>query len=72
MEVRMATQIRCLTVILTLSFLTCPAWLEDFPVQHKVHSLAVDERTHRVYVPEEEENGKPVARMIVYEPVEGR
>ncbi len=44
--------------------------LEDFPVQHKVHSLAVDERTHRVYVPEEEENGKPVARMIVYEPVE--
>jgi YVTN family beta-propeller protein len=44
--------------------------LEDFPAQHKVHSLAVDERTHRVYVPEEEENGKPVARMIVYEPVE--
>jgi DNA-binding beta-propeller fold protein YncE len=42
--------------------------LEDFPAQHKVHSLAVDERTHRVYVPEEEENGKPVARMIVYEP----
>lgn len=41
--------------------------LEDFPVQHKVHSLAVDERTHRVYVPEQEENGKPVARMIVYE-----
>ena len=46
--------------------------LEDFPAQHKVHSLAVDERTHRVYVPEEEENGKPVARMIVYEPVERR
>jgi len=45
--------------------------LEDFPVQHKVHSLAIDERTHRLYVPEEEENGKPVARMIVYEPVEG-
>lgn len=44
--------------------------LEDFPVQHKVHSLAVDERTHRLYVPEEEEDGKPVARMIVYEPVE--
>ena len=42
--------------------------LEDFRVQHKVHSLAVDERTHRVYAPEEEENGKPVARMIVYEP----
>ena len=43
--------------------------LEDFSVQHKVHSLAVDERTHRVYVPEEEENGQGVARMIVFEPV---
>jgi DNA-binding beta-propeller fold protein YncE len=43
--------------------------LEDFPTQHKVHSLAVDERTHRVYVPEEEENGKPVARLIVYEAI---
>jgi YVTN family beta-propeller protein len=43
--------------------------VEDFPTQHKVHSLAVDERTHRVYAPEEQENSKPVARMIVYEPV---
>jgi len=43
--------------------------MEDFPVQHKVHSLAVDEHTHRVYAPEEQENGKPVARMIVYEPI---
>jgi YVTN family beta-propeller protein len=43
--------------------------LEDFPVQHKVHSLAVDESTHRVYAPEEQENGKPVARMIVYDAV---
>jgi DNA-binding beta-propeller fold protein YncE len=42
--------------------------LEDFPVQPKVHSLAVEEHTHRVYVPEQEENGKPAARMIVYEP----
>lgn len=40
--------------------------LEDFPTQKKVHSLAVDERTHRVYTPEEQENGKPAARMIVY------
>ena len=46
--------------------------LEDFPAQHKVHSLTVDERTHLVYVPEEEENGKPVARMIVYEPIQVR
>ena len=43
--------------------------LEDFPVQHKVHSLAVDEHTHRVYAPEEQEDGKPVARMIVYDAV---
>lgn len=43
--------------------------LEDFPVQHKVHSLAVDERTHRVYAPEEQEDGKPVARMIIYDAV---
>jgi YVTN family beta-propeller protein len=44
--------------------------LEDFPVEKKVHSLAVDEHTHRVYAPEEQENGKPVARMIVYEAVQ--
>jgi len=43
--------------------------LEDFPVQHAVHSLAVDPETHHVYTPEQEENGKPVARMVVYEAV---
>jgi DNA-binding beta-propeller fold protein YncE len=43
--------------------------LEDFHVQHAVHSLAVDLRTNRVYTPEQEEDGKPVARMIVYEVV---
>ncbi len=43
--------------------------LEDFPVQHAVHSLAVDLQTHRVYAPEQEEDGKPVARMVVYEAV---
>ena len=41
--------------------------LEDFPVQKMVHSLAVDSATHRVYAPEQQENGQPVARMIVYE-----
>ena len=46
--------------------------LEDFPVQKKVHSLAVDPDTHRVYTPEQEENGKPVARMVVYEAVTRR
>lgn len=44
--------------------------LEDFPVQKMVHSLAVDTLTHRVYAPEQQENGQPVARMIVYEAVE--
>jgi DNA-binding beta-propeller fold protein YncE len=45
--------------------------LEDFRVQHAVHSLAVDSKTHRVYTPEQEEDGKPVARMVVYEAVDG-
>ncbi len=43
--------------------------LEDFPVQKKVHSLAVDEETHRVYAPEQEEDGKPAAKMVVYEAI---
>src|SRR5215467_981576 len=37
--------------------------LEDFPVQKKVHSLAVDLQTHRVYAPEQEADGKRVAGM---------
>jgi len=41
--------------------------LEDFPVQKKVHSLAVDLETHRVYAPEQEADGKAVARMVIYE-----
>jgi len=43
--------------------------VEDFPVQHAVHTLAIDLSTHRVYTPEQEEGGKPVARMIVYDAV---
>jgi DNA-binding beta-propeller fold protein YncE len=43
--------------------------LEDFPVETNVHSLAVDAETHRVYAPEEEEKGKPVSRMVIYEAV---
>jgi hypothetical protein len=46
--------------------------LEDFKVQHAVHSLAVDPDTHRVYTPEQEEDGKAVARMVVYEAVTGK
>ena len=44
--------------------------LEDFAVQRRVHSLAVDVRSHRVYTPEEQEEGRPVSRMIVYEAVQ--
>ncbi len=43
--------------------------LEDFPVQKKVHSLAVDIKTHRVYTPEEQEDGQPASKMIVYEAI---
>ena len=43
--------------------------LEDFAVEKMVHSLAVDPTTHRVYAPEQQEHGQPVARMIVYESV---
>jgi hypothetical protein len=32
----------------------------------------VDLNTHRLYTPEQEENGKPVARMVVYEAVADR
>ena len=35
--------------------------LEDFPVQKKVHSLAVDPATHKVYAPEQQEDGVPVS-----------
>jgi DNA-binding beta-propeller fold protein YncE len=45
--------------------------LEDFPVQKKVHNIAVDQDTHQVYAPEEQEDGHGVSRMIVYEAVTG-
>jgi hypothetical protein len=43
--------------------------LRTFPVQHAIHGLAVDPSTHRLYKPEQEEDHKPVARMVVYEAV---
>ena len=43
--------------------------LEDFAVEKMIHSLAVDSVTHRVYAPEQQENGQPVARMVVFEAV---
>ena len=46
--------------------------LEDFRVQHAVHTVAVDLQTHKLYTPEQEEDGRPVARMVVYEAVAER
>lgn len=46
--------------------------LEDFRVQHALHTVAVDLQTHRLYTPEQEEDGKPVARMVVYDAVGDR
>lgn len=43
--------------------------LEDFPVEPKIHSLAVDRRTHRLYAPAEQEGGRPASKMFVFEPV---
>ena len=43
--------------------------LEDFPVQKRVHSLTVDIYTHKVYAPEQEEDGKPVSRMLIYDAI---
>jgi hypothetical protein len=43
--------------------------VENFRVEHAVHSLAIDSKTHRVYTPEQEEDGHGVARMVVYEAV---
>lgn len=41
--------------------------LGDVPVQKKVHSLAIDLKTHRVYVPEQEHDGAPAARITIFE-----
>src|SRR2546427_1370788 len=43
--------------------------LQAFPVEPKIHSLAVDGRTHRVYAPAEQEKGRPASKMFVFEAV---
>src|SRR5881296_2669803 len=43
--------------------------LQDVPVEPKIHSLAVDRRTHRVYAPAEQEKGRPTSKMFVFEAV---
>lgn len=43
--------------------------LADVPVQKKVHSLAVDPGTHKLYAPEQEEQGQPAARIAIFDGV---
>jgi len=43
--------------------------LGNVSVAHAVHSLVVDPATHRVYAPEQEEAGIPVARLIVFDAI---
>jgi YVTN family beta-propeller protein len=43
--------------------------LKDVPVEPKIHSLAVDPRTHRVYAPAEQNKGRPASKMFVFEAV---
>jgi len=43
--------------------------LGDVPVEKKLHSLAVDLRTHKIYAPEQEENGRPAARIAIFDAV---
>ena len=43
--------------------------LGNVSVAHGIHSLAVDPATHRVYAPEQEEAGVPVARLVVFDAI---
>jgi len=45
--------------------------IEDVRVPKKVHSLGIDLKTHRLYAPAEEEDGRPIAKMLVFEAVRG-
>ena len=45
--------------------------VEDVPVPKKVHSLVVDVRTHRIYAPAEQQDGRPAAKMLVFEALPG-
>ena len=45
--------------------------IEDVRVPRKVHSLGIDVRTRRLYAPAEEQDGRPVAKMLVFEAIPG-
>ena len=71
-----------LAMLACVVFWPVPAFAQEIPSDYQevlkfldrkaVHSLPLDVKTHRVYAPEEEEDGKPVARMVVYEAVGAR
>lgn len=41
--------------------------VDNLSAAYAVHSLVVDEKTQRVYVPEQQEDGMPVSRLVVYQ-----
>jgi DNA-binding beta-propeller fold protein YncE len=41
--------------------------LADVSVEKKVHSLAIDLNTHKLYVPEQEAQGRTAARIAIYD-----
>jgi len=43
--------------------------LGDVPVEKKLHSLAVNLSTHKLYAPEQEEIGRPAARIAIFDAV---
>jgi YVTN family beta-propeller protein len=43
--------------------------LKDVPIEPKIHSLAVDPKTHRVYAPAEQEKGRAASKVFVFEAV---
>ena len=43
--------------------------LADVPVEPRIHSLAVDTRSHRVFAPAEQDRGRPASKMFVFEAV---
>ncbi len=44
--------------------------LADVTIEKKAHSIAIDTSTHKIYVPEQEVNGKPAARIAIYDAVQ--
>ena len=43
--------------------------LADYKIQDKVHSLAVNLENHKIFFPEEEDNGKPASKLVILDAV---